>query len=67
MSAGESSADVAAAIGHKDVRLVSVVYARYITAENQELGTRTIAAHSAEWSRLMPLLSDNADLVTDED
>lgn len=67
MSAGESASDVAAAMGHLDVRLVSIVYARFIPAENQEPGARTIVAYSDEWSRLAPLLRDNADVVTEED
>lgn len=67
MSAGESASDVAAAMGHLDVRLVSIVYARFIPAENQEPGARTIAAYREEWSRLAPLLADNTDVVTDED
>ncbi len=67
MSAGESASDVAAAMGHLDVRLVSIVYARFIPAENQEPGARTIAAYAEEWSRLTPLLADNTDVVTDED
>lgn len=54
-------------MGHLDVRLVSIVYARFIPAENQEPGARTIAAYADEWARLTPLLADNTDIVTDED
>lgn len=67
MSAGESAAEVAAALGHRDVRLVSIVYARFIPAKNQEPGARTIAAYSEEWRRLIPLLQSNDDVVTEED
>lgn len=67
MSAGEAASDVAAAMGHLDVRLVSIVYARFIPAENQEPGARTIAAYADEWRRLSDLLVDNDDVVTEED
>lgn len=67
MSAGESAADVAAAMGHRDVRLVSIVYARFIPPENQVAGARTIAACNAEWQRVIPLFYNNEDVVTQED
>ena len=67
MSAGEAASDVAAAMGHLDVRLVSIVYARFIPAESQEPGARTIAAYAEEWERLLLLLADQVDVVTEED
>ena len=67
MSAGEAASDVAAAMGHLDVRLVSIVYARFIPAESQEPGARTIAAYADEWERLLLLLADQVDVVTEED
>jgi hypothetical protein len=48
-------------------QLVSIVYARFIPAENQEPGARTIAAYADEWRRLSDLLVDNDDVVTEED
>lgn len=67
MSAGESAAEVASAMGHQDVRLVSIVYARFMPVTDQQPGARTIAAYSAEWARLSTLLADNRDEVTAED
>lgn len=67
ISAGESAADVAAAMGHLDARLVSIVYARFMPPESQLPGARTIEAYGAEWERIKPLFENNADVVTDED
>lgn len=67
MSAGESALAVAAALGHRDVLLVSLIYARFVPPSSESPEERTARIYGAEWRRVSQLLLDNADVVTPEE
>lgn len=67
MSAGDSALAVASALGHRDVLLVSLVYARFRPPTSESPDERTARVFEPEWGRVRQLLKDNSDVVTTEE
>lgn len=67
MSAGDSALAVAESIGHRDVQLLSLVYARFRPPSSESSDQRMARVYGPEWGQLQRLLQDNADVVTSEE
>lgn len=74
VSAGESPVYVAETMGHRDYRLVSAVYARWIAPGTLLPGAPSATHYTAEWTQLKDhLMEENSrpasladDLATDD-